>query len=144
VRRCAEPRTELAHLFLDGLVRTPQEAAMSVTKRLDHDGMEEYFNRFNKRYLKSESTDVADVEVVSKDLGDQIAADGSHLIGITYDKDAHSLEVELESGDMRSISPKEVWAIEEDDGFVRAIEIVRDDDTTEIVRVRRLGVRRAD
>ena len=117
---------------------------MSVTKRLDHDGMEEYFNRFNKRYLKSESTDVADVEVLSKDLGDQIAADGAHLVGITYDKKAHSLEVELESGDMRSYSPKEVWAIEEDDGFVRAIEIVRDDDTTEIVRVRRLGVRRAD
>jgi len=117
---------------------------MSVTKRLTTDGMEEYFDRFNKRYLNNESTDVADVEVLSKDLGDQVAANGAHLIGITYDPKARSLEVELESGDMRSISPKEVWAIEEDDGFVRAIEIVRDDDTSEIVRVRRLGVRRAD
>jgi hypothetical protein len=37
-----------------------------------------------------------------------------------------------------------VWAIEEDDGFIRALEIVRDDDTKEIVRVRRQAIRRAD
>ncbi|HEY7394179.1 MAG TPA: DUF5335 family protein [Gemmatimonadaceae bacterium] len=117
---------------------------MAVTKRLSEDGMEEYFNRFNRRFLNSESTDVADVEVVSRDLGDQVAADGAHLIGISYDPRARSVEVELETGDMRSISPKEVWAIEDDDGFVRAIEIVRDDDSKEIVRVRRLGVKRAD
>lgn len=117
---------------------------MSVTRRLSPEAMEEYFDRFNKRFLNAESTDVADVEVLSKDLGDQVATDGAHLVGITYDPRARSLEVALESGDMRSISPKEVWAVEEDDGFVRSIEIVRDDDATEIVRVRRLGVRRAD
>ena len=55
-----------------------------------------------------------------------------------------ALEVELESGGLRAYRPKEVWTVEEDDGFIRAIEIVRDDDTREIVRVRRLGVRRAD
>src|SRR5262245_13735342 len=121
-----------------------QERAMSVTKRLNPEGMEDYFNRFNKRFLRNESTDVADVEMLSMELGDQVAAEGAHLIGISYDPRARSLEVELDSGDMRSISPKEVWAIEEDDGFVRAIEIVRDDDSKEIVRVRRLGVKRAD
>jgi hypothetical protein len=117
---------------------------MSVTKRLSPDGMEDYFNRFNKRFLRNESSDVADVEVLSSDLGDQIAADGAHLLGITYDPKTRSLEVELESGDLRSYTPKEVWAIEEDDGFVRAIEIIRDDDASEIVRVRRIGVQRAD
>ena len=117
---------------------------MSVTKRLSPDGMEEYFNRFNKRFLQSESTDVADVEVLSMDLGDQFAAEGAHLRGITYDPKTRSLEVELDSGDHRAFKPKEVWAIEDDDGFVRAIEIVRDDDASEIVRVRRIGVQRAD
>lgn len=117
---------------------------MSVTRRLQPEGMEEYFDRFNKRFLNNESSDVADVELLSKDLGDQVVADGAHLIGITWDRYAQSLEVELESGDLRTIKPKEVWAIEEDDGFVRAIEIVRDDDSSEIVHVRRLGVRRAD
>lgn len=117
---------------------------MSVTKRVEPEAMEEYFDRFTKRFLKPESTDVADVELLARDFGDQILADGAHLIGITYDRKEHSLEVELDSGDMRSIRPKEVWAIEEDDGFVRAIEIVRDDNSSEIVHVRRLGVRRAD
>ena len=117
---------------------------MESTKRLSPEGMEEYFNRFNKRFLNNESTDVADVEVVGRALGDQVATDGVHLIGISYDPRSKALEVELETGDLRTYQPKEVWAIEEDDGFVRAIEIVRDDDTTEIVRVRRLGVRRAD
>jgi hypothetical protein len=106
--------------------------------------MQEYFATFNKRFLNNESTDVVDVEVVGTDLGDQIATDGAHLIGITYDPASKALEVELESGDLRSYQPKEVWTIEENDGFIRAIEIVRDDDTREIVRVRRLGVQRAD
>lgn len=117
---------------------------MPVTKRLSHDAMEAYFDRFNKRFLNLESTDVADVEVLGKDLGDQVASDGAHLIGITYDPDTQALEVELEAGDLRAYRPKEVWAVEEDDGFLRALEIVRDDDTREIVRVRRLGVERAD
>lgn len=117
---------------------------MSVTKRLSPDGMEEYFNRFSQRFLRRESTDVADVEVLSSGLGDQVAADGAHLAGITYDPKTKAIEVEFDSGDMRSFKPKEVWAIEDDDGFVRALEIVRDDDASEIVRIRRLGVKRAD
>lgn len=117
---------------------------MSVTKRLAPDGMEDYFNRFTKRFLKNETSDVADVEVLTTDLGDQFATEGAHLVGISYDPDTQSLEVELESGDHRAFKPKEVWTIEEDDGFVRAIEIVRDDDASEIVRVRRIGVQRAD
>jgi len=117
---------------------------MSVTKRLAPDGMEDYFNRFTKRFLKNETSDVADVEVLTTDLGDQFATEGAHLVGISYDPDTQSLEVEFDSGDHRAFKPKEVWTIEEDDGFVRAIEIVRDDDASEIVRVRRIGVQRAD
>jgi hypothetical protein len=33
---------------------------------------------------------------------------------------------------------------EEDDGFIRALRIVREDDTNEIIRVRRLGIQPAD
>jgi hypothetical protein len=117
---------------------------MFVTKRLSPDDMQDYFERFTKHFLVNESTDVADVEVVGKEIGDQTAADGAHITGITYDPRTRALELELEDGDLRSYNPKEVWAIEEDDGFVRAIEIVRGDDTSEIVRVRRLGIQRAD
>jgi hypothetical protein len=106
--------------------------------------MKDYFERFTRHFLVNDSTDVADVEVVGREIGDQLSATGAHLTGITYDPRTQALELELEDGDLRSYSPKEVWTLEEDDGFIRAIEIVRGDDTTEIVHVRRLGVQRAD
>ena len=116
---------------------------MSVTKRLSRDMMKEYFDRFTKRFLNLESTDVADIEVVSVDLGDQVEAQGVHLLGITYDPRSETLDVALEVGDVRSYRPREVWVTEEDDGFIHALEIVRDDDAREIIRVRRLGVQPA-
>jgi hypothetical protein len=119
-----------------------QEPNMSLTTQLSPATMAEYFTRFTKRFLVNESTDVVDVEVVSPSLGDQIEASGSHLLGITYEPKRNSLELELEAGDIRTFQPKEVWAVEEDNGFLRALEIVRDDDTREIIQVRRLGLRR--
>lgn len=117
---------------------------MSVTRRLNHDEIEPYFDAFSKHFLAVDATDVADIEVLMPNLGDQYVAEGAHLAGITYDRQHNELDIELDGGDHRSMSPKEVWSVEEDDGFVSAIEIVRDDDTKEIVRIRRLGVRRAD
>jgi hypothetical protein len=116
---------------------------MSETKQITPDRMEQYFHGFSKRFLQHDNR-MADVEVLGLDLGDQIEGEGVRLIGITYEPKTHELEVELESGDLRSFKPKEVWAIEEDDGFISALEIVRDDGTKEIVRVRRQAIRRAD
>jgi Family of unknown function (DUF5335) len=117
---------------------------MSQTRKLPTDGMQRYFDDFSRRFLMNESTDVADVEELGMDLGDQVANEGVHLVGISYDPHTRALEVELETGDHRTYQPKEVWVVEESDGFVRALEIVRDDGTKEIVRVRRLGLRRVD
>lgn len=117
---------------------------MPPMKRLSQDEMKEYFDRFNKRFLNLESTDVADVEVIGREIGDQIGAEGVHLNGITFDPRTETLELELETGDVRSRRPKEVWVEEEDDGFIRALRIVREDDTNEIIRVRRLGIQPAD
>ena len=116
---------------------------MSETKQITPDRMEQYFDGFSKRFLRQDNR-TADVEVLGMDLGDQIEGEGIRLIGITYEPKTRELEVELESGTLRSYKPKEVWAIEEDDGFIQALEIVRDDDTKEIVRVRRQAIRRAD
>jgi hypothetical protein len=120
-----------------------EERIMSETKQISPDRMQQYFDGFSKRFLRNDSASV-DVEVLGMDLGDQVESEGVRLIGITYEPRTRELEVELESGDLRSFKPKEVWAIEEDDGFISALEIVRDDDTKEIVRVRRQAIRRAD
>ena len=117
---------------------------MSETKQLSPDRMQAYFDGFSRRFLRRDSTPVVDVEVLSADLGDQVQTEGERLIGISYEPRTRALEVELESGGLRAYKPKEVWAIEEDDGFIQALEIVRDDDTKEIVRVRRQAIRRAD
>jgi hypothetical protein len=117
---------------------------MPVTIRLAPARMAEYFATFTKRYLTNESTDVADVEVLSPTLGDQPVTTSAHLLGIAYEPKRNELEVALESGDVRAFQPKEVWVVEDEGGFLRAVEIVRDDDTRELIQVRRLGVRRRD
>src|SRR3954468_16375581 len=121
-----------------------QEPHMPVTIQLSPARMADYFATFTKRYLVNESADVADIEVLSPALGDQPVATGRHLLGITYEPKRNALEVELESGDVRTFQPKEVWVVEEENGFLRAVEIVRDDDTRELIQVHRLGLRKRD
>jgi hypothetical protein len=116
---------------------------MTETRQITPDHMREYFDGFSKRFLRKENR-LADVEVLGMDLGDQFEGEGVRLIGISYEPNTRELEVELDGGDLRSYKPKQVWAVEEDDGFIRALEIVRDDDTKEIVKVRRQAIRRAD
>jgi hypothetical protein len=117
---------------------------MPATIQLSPSHMAEYFATFTKRYLANESTDVADVELLSPSLGDQPVTESAHLLGITYEPKRNALEVELESGDVRTFAPKEVWVVEDEVGFLRTLEIVRDDDSRELIQVRRLGLRRRE
>jgi hypothetical protein len=120
---------------------TPQNPKPDIeTARVPNDKLEAYFDKFTKHFLVRESTNAVDVEVLSTDWGDQFAAEGAHLYGITYDPKDNALEFSLEGGDHRIQKPKEVWTAEEFDGFVKAIEVVRDDGTREVARVNRLGV----
>jgi hypothetical protein len=45
-------------------------------------------------------------------------------------------------GDHRIFEPREVWAVEEPDGFLSAVQVVRPDGAREVVRVQRVGLRR--
>lgn len=110
---------------------------MPSTTKIPHDRLHEYFEDFTKRFLRDGAPEAVDVEVLSADLGDQYVAEGARLMGITYDEKEKSLEFELDSGDHRIEEPKEVWAIQESDGFVSSIEIVRKDSAKEIVKVHR-------
>jgi hypothetical protein len=110
------------------------------TKRIPNDQLQDYFAKFTRHFLLRESTNAVDVEVLAPDWGDQFAAEGAHLFGITYDPKEKAIEFEIEGGDHRVFNPREVWTAEEFDGFVKAIEVVRDDGTKEVARVNRLGV----
>lgn len=126
-------------IALESTVTTAKENDQVETKRIPTDQLQDYFSRFTKHFLLRESTNAIDVEVLAPDWGDQYAAQGAHLFGITYDPKEKAIEFELEAGDHRVPNPKEVWTTEEFDGFIKAIEVVKDDGTREIARVNRLG-----
>ncbi len=110
---------------------------MSETKRIARDQLTRYFDAFSKKFLMPDSPGAADVEVVGPDLGDQHLASKVRLLGVDYDPHTNALELELGSGDHRAFNPREVWAVEESDGFVSSIQIVRDDGAKELVNITR-------
>ena len=110
---------------------------MSETKRIAQDQLTRYFDAFSKKFLMSDSPGAADVELVGPDVGDQPVANRVRLLGVDYDPHTNALELELGSGDHRAFNPREVWAVEESDGFVSSIQIVRDDGAKELVNITR-------
>ncbi|HEV7366688.1 MAG TPA: DUF5335 family protein [Gemmatimonadales bacterium] len=117
---------------------------MAVTKAVPREQLEEYFDEFTKRFLRDGSPEAVDVELLEPDWGEQVMAQGARLLGITYDRHKNSLEFELEVGDHRIIEPAEVWAVEEEDGFISAVEVVHPDGAREVVSVKRVGLRHVD
>jgi hypothetical protein len=109
---------------------------MSETKRIATDQLMRYFDAFSKRFLMGDAGERADVEILD-DRGDRSLASGVKLLGVDYDPHTNALELELESGDHRAFNPREVWAVEEPDGFISALQVVRDDGAREIVNIRR-------
>ena len=110
------------------------------TRKIPQDELEQYFTRFTKNFLIRESTNSIDVEVLGSDTGDQFESEGAKIFGITYDPRDKSLEFELAGGDHRIVNPREVWIAEEPDGFVKAIEVVREDGIREVAKVKRGGL----
>ncbi|HXV59794.1 MAG TPA: DUF5335 family protein [Vicinamibacteria bacterium] len=112
---------------------------MTTTKQIPRQQWKEYFDRFTKRHLRDDLPEAATIELVSAELGAQIGVDAARLLGISYDSKSEALEVLLENLDQLVHKPKEIWVVEDEDGFLPSIEIVRDDGTKEILTVRRTG-----
>ena len=119
---------------------TPNPNSTLETKRVPNDQLKTYFDRFTKHFLLRESTNAVDAEVLSTDWGDQFVTEGANLLGITFDPRDNALEFDFEGGEHRIPAPKEVWTAEEQDGFVKSIEVVREAGVREIARVNRLGI----
>jgi predicted hydrolase (HD superfamily) len=100
---------------------------MAMTKAVPRDQLVEYFDEFTKRFLRDASPEAVDVEVLEPDWGEQVMAQGARLLG-----------------DHRIIEPAEVWAVEEEDGFISAVEVVHPDGAREVVSVKRVGLRHVD
>jgi hypothetical protein len=116
---------------------------MSVTTRISQDRLKQYFETFSQRFLQ-DGPEAADIEVLEPELGDQYTAHGARLIRITYDPRISALELAVGSGAHRVYAPEAVWALEEADGFISALEVVSPDGTREVVSIRRVGLRRME
>jgi hypothetical protein len=115
---------------------------VSITTRVPLERLATYFGGFTRRFLRADSMDAVDVEFLSPSGGgDQHAIEGARLVGITYDPRANTLELSFETGDHRFFEPREVWSIEESDGFLSAIEVILADQSREIVTLKRVGLR---
>ena len=117
---------------------------MARTTNIPLDQLASYLESFTKRFLQDGSPEAIDVQIVADDIGDQYATEGARLRGITYEENTHHLEFELEAGDHRIADAQEVWAVEEPDGFVSALEVVHPDGSKDIATVKRVGMRRRE
>ena len=111
---------------------------MAATKKLSPEEWKTYFDRFTKERLREHRPEAATIELVSPEIGDQIEAVG-RILGISYDPKSEALEVALENVDHLVFHPKEIWVVEEDDGFLSSIEIVREEGSKEVLTLRRNG-----
>lgn len=113
---------------------------MPTTRHLQRGEWKDYFATFTKRFFDGAQPEVATIEVLSPALGDQIAANRVRAHGVVYDPKDNALEVMLEGLEHLIYHPKEVWVVEEENGFVSTIEVVRGDGTEELIRFRSVGV----
>jgi hypothetical protein len=111
--------------------------SMETTKQIPSQEWKKYFDRFTKRYLRDDRPEAVTIEVLSPSLGDQVEVQAAHLLGITFDTRSKALEILLENLDHLVYRPKRISVIEDEEGFIPSIEIVRDDDTKEVLTIRR-------
>jgi Family of unknown function (DUF5335) len=103
---------------------------MTLT-RIDRTEWFVFFEQFSKQCGGRR----AEVEVVSRRLGDQIVAEWLPLLGIVYDSKADSLEVALAGIDHRVQRPREVYVDGTPYGFER-LAVVDADGVLQIVTLR--------
>jgi hypothetical protein len=118
---------------------------MGITRQLPRSEWKAYFDRYTREHLSSVNVDeddvhdVAIIEVLLPRLGDQFEVTFEPLLGMTYDPKSNAFELVLRDIDHLVFRPAEIAVIEDDDGFISEIEVVRADDVKEIVHLRRTG-----
>ena len=115
---------------------------MSATRLLPEEGLAAYFDLFTKEFLTDGRPRAVDVEVLELEYGDQFPVVGARLLGIVYDADTGELDFALGDGDHRVMHPRQVWIVEESDGFLAAMQLVLAGGRREVITMKRVGLRR--
>jgi hypothetical protein len=120
-------------MFLEG------GRAMAVTRIIPQADWESFFDEYTRRFLSplGEAEETAYLLVMSPSLGVEVEAVLVPLLGMDYDPKSNAFELVLANIDHFMFYPTEIAILEEDDGFISALEVTRVDGTQEIVQVQR-------
>ena len=112
---------------------------MGTTRVIPCEDWEAFFDEYTRRFLRpfGEAQETAFIEVMSAALGVEVEVMGVPLLGMAYDRKSNAFEVLLANVDHLSYYPTEIAVVEEDDGFISALEVTRLDGTQEIVQLQR-------
>jgi hypothetical protein len=113
---------------------------MPITKQIPRADWEAYFERFDREHIEAEPPMAASIELISPRLGDQVEAGTAELLGLAYDPKSRLFEVLLEGRDHLVYHPEDIWVMEEEDGFITALELGLADGDKEILYIHRSGV----
>ncbi len=104
---------------------------MSTLRTVPKSEWRTFFDRMSKVLLGK----LAEIEVASLDLGDQIIAEWIPLVGITYDSKDDLLDVALDRANHLIRHPREIVVEEGEDGL-KSVGVVDGDGARQIVKLR--------
>ena len=112
---------------------------MGAARVIPCEEWETFFDQYTRRFLSpfGEAEETAFIEVMSPSLGVEVEAACVPLLGMAYDPENNAFELVLANVDHHSYYPTEIAVLEEDDGFISALEVTRLDGTQEIVQLQR-------
>ncbi|AAC07206.1 DUF5335 family protein [Aquifex aeolicus] len=103
-----------------------------ATKAIPKEQWEKYFDNLSKNLPAVE----VQLEVVDKEIGDQVEVEYSPLLGLSYDPKDDVFEIQFrETHDHLIYHPKEIY-VEEEDGKITTIEVVDKEGTRYILRIK--------
>ena len=104
---------------------------MSSLRTIPKTEWRSFFDRMSQALLGK----LAEIEVASMDLGDNIVAEWVPMIGITYDSRDDLLDVALDRANHLIRHPKEIL-VEEDENGLKSVAVLDGDGTRQIVNLR--------
>jgi hypothetical protein len=104
---------------------------MMNTRKLPQAEWRPYLDRISKLLPGK----VAEIEVASLNLGNQIEAEWEPLLGLVYDPKSDIIEVVLDGVDHMIPKPRELY-VEEEGGMLESLEVIGADGSRQIIRLR--------
>lgn len=102
-----------------------------ATVKLDKEAWQAYFDRMSKLVVGK----LAEIEVASLNLGDQIEAEWVPLLGMSYDPKNDLVEVLVEGLDHLIRNPRDIYVDQGPSGLT-SVEVIDTGDVQQIIRLR--------